>query len=176
MDLEIIETLNGGDFVKTARDLSVISGFENMPYIALFGGNVKESTPTKRNPNEQRFDYWANELLSDSEDTQFNSETERILNTTALNSNGRVVIDQAVKRDLKFMTEFAQVGVSVTLPSPDHVLIAIILNQPDNLQDRGFVFIWDATKKELDAREFTPRGQVFTSGKIFDFTFDDSFE
>lgn len=180
MDLELKETLNGGDLVKTTKDLSVIFGFENDPYLALFGGNVKQSTPVKRMPNEQSYDYWANGLLfGDNQATQFNSETERVLNNTALNSNGRNIIEQAVKKDLKYMTAFAQVGVSVTLPKVDTVLIAIAILQPDNLEDRGFVFLWDATKLELEAREFTPDGHVFgeaTGDGFFDFTFDDTFE
>lgn len=176
MDIEVEQTNDGGDLVKTAKDFSVISGFQNMPLLALFGGNVLESTPIQRKANEQRFDYWGNSFMEDNPAIQFNSETERVLNNTALNSNGRSVIEQAVKKDLKFMTEFAQIGVSVTIPGIDRVIIAIMVLQPDNLEDRGFVFLWDATKRELDSSEFMPAGHIFSGEGIFDFTFDSSFE
>ena len=58
MDLKLIETGNGGDLVKNSKDLEVIFGFQNMPYLALFGGNPGFSTPTQRPENSQAFDWW----------------------------------------------------------------------------------------------------------------------
>jgi hypothetical protein len=84
-----------------------------------------------------------------------NSETERVLMEVALNSAGRIKIQQAVEKDLKFMEAFAIVKVSVTIEGIDRVNITIKVKEPDNLkgrssdQFRAFIFIWDATKKEL---------------------------
>jgi len=44
MDLEIVETLNGGDLLIKNNDLSMIEGLQNMPYIGMFGGNVGHVT------------------------------------------------------------------------------------------------------------------------------------
>jgi hypothetical protein len=100
---------------------------------------------------------------------QFNSETERVLNTTPLNSSGRLKIEQAIKNDLKFMTDFAEVKVEVKIINVDRIAIGIKIIQ------QKFIYIWDVTNKELIDAEF-----LMSSGtlpyKIFDWTFDFTFE
>lgn len=150
MDLRLIETGDGGDVVKNAKDLHVIEGFENMPYISMFGGNVKQSTPTRRVEAEQAFDYWGNNLLWPNDSSlQFNSITERALQENALSSSGRLVIEQAVKQDLKAMQDFSEVSVSTEITTVDRLRISIILRKPGNLQDRTFIYIWDSSISEL---------------------------
>lgn len=175
MDIELVESLNGGEMVARGRDVSVIRGLLNMPYLAMFGGNSEASTPQLRLPSEQDFSWWGNALETDS-GLQFNSETERALNEIPLTSAGRVLIEQAVKRDLRFMRDFAEVGVSVTIPATDKVVIAVRIIEPDNLQQRDFVYIWDATNSELTERETPPPpGVEPVDYRIFDYTFDFSF-
>lgn len=150
MDLEVIETGNGGDLVKTAKDLKVIQGFQNMPYLAMFGGNPGFSTPDNRPENEQAFDWWGNDLFfRSSPSVQFNSLTEAALMSFALNSSGASKIEQAINDDLDFMREFANVDVSVSVISDDKLVIGIVLVEPKNQQNKAFVFIWDATNSEL---------------------------
>jgi len=150
MDLQIVETGNGGDLVKKTKDLLTIEGFQNMPYLAMFGGNVREDTPTRRIATQQNFDWWGNGLLMPNDQSlQFNSQTERALNTIALTSSGRALIEQAVAADLKFMKAFAQVAVAVSIVATDKLVIGVRLQKPDNLEQRDFIYIWDATLKEL---------------------------
>lgn len=149
MDLRIIETGNGGDVVKKRRDLAVIEGLENFAYLALFGGNVKASTPRQRLESEQAFDWWGNSMIPNEPSLQMNSETERVLNSVPLNSAGRQLIINAIKTDLAFMRDFAEVGVAVSIPSDNTVVIGISMKEPDNLQAREFIYIWDATKIEV---------------------------
>ncbi|KKM20617.1 hypothetical protein LCGC14_1643660 [marine sediment metagenome] len=149
MDLEVIESGNGGDLVQKGNDLSQIFGFQNMPYLALFGGNVEASTPVERIPSEQAFDWWGNFLLSNKPEVQFNSLTERTLNNVAVNSSGRLEIENAVKKDLEFMSTFAEVSVDVSIVSTDRVRILITVLEPENLDPKEFQFIWDFTKQEL---------------------------
>jgi hypothetical protein len=178
MDLEIIENGDGGDLIKTPNDMSVIYGFENMVYLALFGGCVEQDTPAVRNTNQQAFDFWGNSLLMPNDSSiQFNSKTERALNTIALSSSGRKQIEQAVKDDLQFMGDFANVKVSVAITGVDRVEIRIKLQQPGSLQKQEFIFIWDATKQELTQRElvYNNTTTIVSVTGIFDFTFDDSF-
>ena len=153
MDLELRETNDGGDIIKNSKDVSVIFGFENMPYLAMFGGNVEESTPLIRKKNQQSFDWWGNSVLFPNDTSvQLNSETEMVLNTVALNSFGRGLIEKAVKNDLEFMKDFAEVTVDVSLESPSRAVIGIKLVKKDNLQKREFIYIWDYTTKELTQR------------------------
>lgn len=156
MDLKIIETGNGGDLAKNGDQIRVINGFQNMPYLAMFGGNHEESTPNSRRPAEKRFDYWGNELLlRSSPEQQFNSLTEKTLKSVSLNSAGRIKILDAVKSDLEFMRAFANVSVDVQIIAQDRVKISVIIQQPDNLESDEFIYIWDATAFELDATGVT---------------------
>lgn len=153
MDLELKDIGNGGELIRTAKDLSVISGFENMPYLAMFGGNTEASTPVTRQEDEQAFDWWANSLLfPNDESIQMNSLTERTLRQVPLTSSGRKIIEEAVKKDLDFMKDFAKVSVDVSIPATDRAQINIKVVRLDNLQDRSFVYIWDATNNELIER------------------------
>ncbi len=144
MDVLIIETLNGGDIVKKGNDVTTAAGWENMPYLAMFGGNVRQSTPSRRVEGELNFDFWGNAYEPDPV-VQMNSQTERTLMTTALTSTGRVVIENAVKADLAFMSEFADVTVAVSIVSDDRVQIDIAIIEPTNLQNRNFRYLWDST-------------------------------
>jgi phage gp46-like protein len=150
MDISMIETGNGGDLVRTTRDLKTIDGFENMIYLSMFGGNVEGDTPVQRLDSQQAVDYWGNTVaFAQDQGMQFNSQTERSLIENALTSAGRSLIEQAVKNDLIWMKVLARIGVSVSIIGIDKVLIAIRVIRPDNLQQRDFIYIWDATLKEL---------------------------
>lgn len=179
MDVEIYESSNGGDIVKNAKDLSVIYGFENFVYLALFGGNIDASTPTTRLPTEQAFDFWGNNLLlQGNAAAQFNSETERALSEFPLTSNGRIQIETAIKKDLEFMKAFAEVKVVTQIVATDKLLIGISLKQPDNAEAKDYIYIWDATRQELYARENADFGGGNVPPEIkniFDKTFDKTF-
>lgn len=148
-DLKLIETSDGGDCVLVANDLQMISGFQNMPYIGLFGGNIEQST-TGPKTTEQTFDFWGNYLLHPTlQEVWFNSKTEKLLMETALNSAGRMAIEQQVKKDVEFMQQFAAISVSVTLVAVDRINIAITIMEPNALNSNVFTYIWDATNAEL---------------------------
>lgn len=151
MDVKVIETGNGGDLTKNGNDLAMVFSFENMVYLALFGGNKEAVTPQKRISSEQAFDYWANSLLF-PEDTalQFNSITEKTLETTALTSVGRLTIEDAVKADLEFMAAFAEVSVSSQIVSSDRIDISVKVNEPGNLTERRFIYIWENGKLNIE--------------------------
>jgi hypothetical protein len=174
MDLELIETGNGGDLVKKGKDLSVIHGFQNMPYLALFGGNVEASTPSKRNKGELGFDYWGNSLLMDNDpEQQFNSLTERTLKNVPLTSSGRLLIEQAVVSDLDFMKSFATIAVTVSIVSVDRVKILVQIKELENLEQKEFVFIWDKTGNEVTDNN---NGGGGTNPPIQEGVFDDGFD
>lgn len=104
---------NGGDVQKLGNDLATIYGYENQTYMALFGGNVEQDTKIINPPGTQRFDWWGNSLFFSNEPAkQYNSKTERLLNTAVLNSAGRVAIENAVKQDLKYLIDL---GATVTV-------------------------------------------------------------
>lgn len=149
IDVKTIESYDGGELLLSGNAITPAFGFINMPYLALFGGNVEANTPTERIASEQNFDFWGNSLMPNQPKIQYNSNTERTLNTVALNSSGRILIEQAVKRDLKFMEAFAKVNVSVAIIGVDRVRIAITLEEYANQQVKEFIFLWDGTLIDL---------------------------
>jgi len=149
MDLQLIETDSGGDIVFNGSDLEVINGFQNLPYLGMYGGNVKESTKEYLQ-NEERFDFWGNNLLMPRNSSiQFNSNIERLLNGVVITSSSRIQIEETVREDLSFMDEFADVEVNVFLESTEKLNIYIKITELNRQQSQNFVYIWDATKKEL---------------------------
>jgi hypothetical protein len=173
MDLQIIETFDGGDFVKTGKDIALIDGFQNMPYLGMFGGNPGNPTPLKRLETEQAFDWWGNSLLMQQEPgMQFNSETEHALNTVPITSAGRTLIEQAVRNDLKFMKTFAKVSIAVSIVGVDRILIGVRIQEPDNIQQREQIYIWDATRKELNLKGAKSTSGAAPSEFGFDYILD----
>ena len=161
MDLKLVETFNGGDLVKKPKDLETINGFQNMIYLSLFGGNVGFSTPSNRPENQQVFDWWGNDLFyRDNPQQQYNSLTEYTLQNVALNSRGAAEIENAMKKDLQYMSSFANVSSNVVIVSDDVVVLGVFVEQPENQQNKAFVFIWDATLSELTQIESVGGGSV----------------
>ncbi len=148
MDSLILETYNGGDLNRVGNDIAIAYGFENMPYIAMFGGNPAQSTPVQRVPGEQNFDWFGN-VFESNPVLQTNSLTERTLRSVALNSAGRITIEQAVNADLEFMRSFATVNVVVSIISDDRVQIDIAIIELTNLQNTNLRFIWDSSRQAL---------------------------
>lgn len=150
VDLQLIESGNGGDLILLGNDLAQVDGFENFIYIALFGGNVAQSTPVTRAANEQDFSWWGNALLMPNLSTQqFNSQTERTLNSVSLTSGNLPAIQNAVNADLEFMQPFAIISVAVSIIYLNTVKIAITVKQPSNLIEKQYIYIWDGTKGDL---------------------------
>jgi phage gp46-like protein len=160
LDIKIFETGNGGDIMLGGNDIVTVQSFENMPYLAMFGGNIAQSTDSVGADDEQRFDWWGNSFITKRE-AQMNSLTERKLRDTPLTSQGRQLIEQAVVTDLWFMRAFSTVTVSVRIISDDWLNIAIKIKEPSSITDKEFQFIWDAAKGTIRSAEdyvgFTPQ-------------------
>jgi len=145
-DVRLYEVGSGGDFQIQGNDFIGCFSFENFPYLAMFGGNPLSIT-SEKTEGEESFDYWGNTLLFENNpEVQFNSRTERTLQSVALNSTGRKLIEEAVNADLEFMQAFAEVSVSVTIPLIDKVVIDILLKEPSNGVEKRFTYIWDGAK------------------------------
>lgn len=174
MDCQIIESGDGGDVVKNPKDLAIIDGFQNFPYLAQFGGNVAQSTPSKRIATQQALDYWGNNLIwPNDQSQQCNSQTERALNNTPLTSAGRVLIENAIIDDLAILKPFCNVKVEVSITATDRIEWEVTLTKPDNLQSTTFIYIWDATMQELSiVKDAVGNPIPFSAGNFFDYTFN----
>ena len=125
MDIALIETGNGGDIQLRGSDLFMVFNGENNLYLGMCGGN-KEAVTTNTPSGEEQFDFWANNLFFPGDQSvQLNSTTEKVLGNTPLTSAGRVLIENAIKEDLKFMTPFGKVEVSATITATDRIEVII---------------------------------------------------
>lgn len=151
-DLKVFETGNGGDILVQGNDFAYVDGFQNMPYLAMFGGNVEQDTSQVGADDEQRFDWWGNGLIA-AQAAQNNSLTERKLGDTPITSQGRQLIEQSVRADVAFMQEFAVVDVSVRVVTDDWLNISMTIRQPGAVTNKDYQYIWDATKGQILASE-----------------------
>jgi hypothetical protein len=119
-------------------------------YLALFGGNVEDSTRQSYLESEERFDYWGNSLIWKEKKTlQFNSETERTILKTVLNSSGRASIISAVNDDLKYLEPLIDYTVEVEIISNSKLRIIVNFTEKANQQDKTLQLIYDNAKQEI---------------------------
>lgn len=172
-DVRLIETYNGGDFVLRGNDVQMVGGFQNMPYIALFGGNKKQSTSGAK-VTEQTFDYWGNfAFYPTNKDVWFNSETERTFDNIELSSRTRSLIEQQVLKDLEFMRQFAEIRVNVVITGNHRIQINIDVIEPTTQQLTQFQYIWNSTEFELTTSDGLPTNQ---EGSLFGLDYPIEFE
>ncbi len=149
-DIEIYSSGSGGEFTLAGNFIQTTSSLFNQVFLALFGGNVEESTQTEYAPGEQRKDWWGNSvLLSGKPGNQFNSETQRALMNVVLNSSGRIAIEEAAKADTEYLSELGEVDVSVVFDEQNRVQIFVRIQEPANRQTQQFNYIWDSSRGEL---------------------------
>jgi hypothetical protein len=149
-DLSIFECGDGGELALINGDLALAETLYQQVYLALFGGNVEGSTVLNTPVNEVRHDWFGNTLYyTDTPEKQFNSNTEKVLKTTVLNSTGRILILRTVESDLQYLKNVANVEVNVVILSTYKVQITVVLTQPQNQQDVVMQIVWDGAKQEL---------------------------
>ena len=149
-DINLFESGASGDFTILNDDLLMGESLYQQIYLALFGGNIEASTKDVYLISEERFDYWGNSLIWKKEKAvQFNSETERTIQNTALNSTGRLNIIQAVNVDLEYLKSVIDYTVDVQILKHDNLRISVSFSQKSNQQDKILQMLYDNAKKEV---------------------------
>lgn len=149
-DLLLFESGSGGDLLVSNNDLNLVESLYQQVYLALFGGNIESDTTGQELETQIREDWWGNEIFNDNKiKKQFNSITERTLDSVTLNTSGRIDIVRAVEEDLKVLENIADFSIKVIILSTDRVKIEIQLIQPDEFQEKSFQFIWDNATGEV---------------------------
>lgn len=147
MDFKITDEGNGGELVFIAGDLQLTSEVYNQPYLARFGGNLDNSSTDEFKPGEIHGDWWGNELLlSGKLNEQLNSKFEKELNTTTLNISGRKSLEKTAKKDIEYLSGFADVTTVVELPNVNKVRLRDQVIKGENI---NFSYIWDEAKTEI---------------------------
>lgn len=149
-DIDLFESGSGGDFAILNNDLLLGESLYQQVFLALFGGNIEESTRSSYLETEDRVDYWGNSLIWNEVKTkQFNSETERTIRNTSLNSSGRLSILQAVTSDLNYLKAVIDFVVEVEIISVSRIAITVSFNEKTNQQDKVLKMVWDNAKNEI---------------------------
>jgi phage gp46-like protein len=149
-DILIYESGSGGEMEILNSDLVLTETIFQTIYLALFGGNIESNTADNVPKSVERLDWWGNELLNPNESSKwFNSDTERILTNVTINSQGRQLIEQAVKNDLEFLADVIEVTIDVSITSIDTVKISIFISEFENQTNRQLEMVWNNAKNEL---------------------------
>lgn len=149
-DLHLYESGSGGELVLLNGDLVLSETLFQTIYLALFGGNVEASTTGDEISGQERFDFWANNLIFKTQkNKQLNSLTEKTLNSVTINTSGRLKIQSAVEQDLFFLKNIINFDVDVLILGTDKIKILISISSISNQSDKVFQFIWDNAKGQL---------------------------
>jgi hypothetical protein len=153
-DINLFESGSGGEMRILNSDLLMAETIYQTIYLALYGGNVEQSTTSEETDLEENFDYWGNQLFySNNPDKWFNSQTERVLSTVALNGEGRRLIEDAVNADLQFLNNVVNFEVEVSISSNNRAEIAIFISEFQNQSDRQLKMVWENSRNELIIQE-----------------------
>lgn len=153
-DLHIFESGSGGEMKILNGDLMLSESLFQTIYLSMFGGNVEENTSENQQEGTEKLDWWGNQLFyPNNQDKWFNSNTERTLLNTVLNSEGRQTIEEAVNNDLAFLNDVIEYEVNVSIVSTNSLKISIFINEFQNQQDRQLEMVWNNAKNELIIQE-----------------------
>lgn len=149
-DINLHESGNGGEMAIVSNDLLMGESLFQQVYLALFGGNVESVTRGDELITEERFDWWGNSLFfSETPTKQFNSITERTINSVALNGQGRLSIINAVNEDLRYLTELLNYSIDVEILAVNKIRIIINFTPKLNQENRILQLVYDNAKNEL---------------------------
>jgi hypothetical protein len=76
--------------------------------------------------------------------------TEKTLSSVAMTSSSIEKIKRAVIEDLNFMSQFANISVSVSIIGVDRYIIYIRIERPMNLESQEFTYIWNAFTQTVE--------------------------
>lgn len=146
LDIMIYESGDGGEINLINDDIDTIKGLTNQVYLALFGGNVEESTSENSNIGQQRLDWPGNEYMET--ENQFNSSFERKLNEINLTSAGISILLDTAKKDIDFLNDYADIEIEGNIIGLGKFQLDVKLQEPGQKSTK-LIFIWDNTKNEV---------------------------
>lgn len=121
MDVLIYETGNGGDIIikQGANDVTTVTGYENSPYLAMFGGTG----------------WWGNYIAT----SPYLCKTETLLKNLVLNSAGLQSLEKAINSDLEYLKNIpgTTYKVATKIESPSRLAINIDIN------GKIFSYLWN---------------------------------
>jgi len=150
LDKLIFEDGNGGAVNIASNDYTMTRSIYTMIYVALFGGNVAQSSSNETEAGELINDWWGNNKNADPS-SWINSETERSLRGVDTTQKTAIRIKKAVLKDIEKYKYLGEQEVLISFPTLNHVKITVIIKEPEKTSNISIT--WDATKKEAIINE-----------------------
>lgn len=136
----------GSDFERSLSiGVAEVTSIFNMPLLAMFGGNVEQSEPLFRVSGERVKSWWGN-----SYGLNENSNTERFLRDMVLSTSTPERLKKVILQDLKFLTDYFDITVNVTIPQANRIQITIFISDKITGKTEEMVYLWDALIKDLN--------------------------
>ncbi len=161
--IEMQETLDGGDYcligdsiLLDRRDDGILldNSIKTICYILLFGGNLEGNTEIDRKPRGVLYpDYWGNVDFLNDETQQFNSEFEKQLAHTPINSGNLIEFEGAAEVDLqRLVTQglVQSVDADAIIEDVGKLRIDITVKQPSQTEPETFSFVWNETLQKVE--------------------------
>lgn len=143
MDVLIYQTPDDGDIKVQDGVTQLTPGFESAVYLSMFGGNEDDDGSAGN-----QLSWWGNQLDAD-EARHYRGETETTLESIPAVPVNLLKVEEAVKRDLKWLTETraaSSVTVSTSMPAVDTVSIVVFVVADGVESQFEYVENWKASR------------------------------
>jgi hypothetical protein len=139
LNYSIYEDGNGGDLWVKNNRIQYTRALYVACYLRMFGGNT-----TSQLPDGHIKSWWGNDINKPNE--WVNSNTERVLLGMTITPRNTLLLEEAVKKDLKSLEKYGTISVQILLPLLNRVTIRITIEKSEK---NSFDVVWDATSKEV---------------------------
>lgn len=142
-DVILFQTPDGGEITVENGQVAMDNGLATAALLSMFGGNQDDSGLTA----DAKKQWWGN-LSEPDRSRHYRSETQYLLRSLPQTSENRKRIEDAVGRDLAWMTTQlgAQIEVQVTVPALGRVNIAGTILIDGKKFPIEFVTAWSANR------------------------------
>lgn len=141
-DVLLFQINDGGEIDIESGIVKMSSGLETSVYLSLFGGNEDDT-----GKNESEFTWWAN-LDEIDPVNQYRSETQNLLSSIPANSSNLLRIEEAAKRDLKWLIEkkiASEIKITASITAVNRVNLNIEIVAIGRESTFDFVANWRAS-------------------------------
>ena len=145
-DLSIYETGDGGDLNVVNGDLELSHTLFNQAYLAMFGGNIEQTTDELSINLEEKFDWWGNTLFDNEHG--FNSLTERQLNKLVINGNNLQNLESIIEHDLTYLNPHADISVDVSMEDYNRISLNVKIVEPSG-KEQKMRFLWQGVENQF---------------------------
>lgn len=141
-DVLLIQTNDDGNIIVEDGIVKMSGGLETSTYLSLFGGNEDDDGRDNNTKN-----WWGN--LDENEPARrYRSETQNLLKSLPATSGNLHKIEDAAKRDLKYMLEnkiASSLEINITIPALNMIKIVIAIVVQGEEITFEFVENWKAS-------------------------------